>query len=133
MAEKGLSFLLKVGAPAGTTVAGLRATAMTLNGEAVDVTNKDSTNQWRELLAGAGVISMSITGSGVFVDDSNVLTLRANSIARTLDAYTLAFESGDTYDGTFQVTNVEHAGDYNGEVTYNVSLESSGEISLTSA
>ncbi len=133
MAEKGLSFLLKIGAPAGTTVAGLRATSFTLNGGSVDVTNKDSTGQWRELLAAASTISMSFAASGVFQDNSGVITMRASCIARTLDAYTLLFESGDTYDGTFQVTSIEQSGDFDGELNYSVSLESSGVITLTAA
>lgn len=131
MAEKGLSFLLKIGSGPGVTLAGLRATSFNLNGETIDVTSKDSTNQWRELLAAGSVISMSISGSGVFEDNSNLATMRTNCIARTLDNYTLIFESGDTYVGSFQVTSVEQAGEFNGEVTYSVSLESSGEIAFT--
>ncbi|MFQ5535582.1 MAG: phage major tail protein, TP901-1 family [Sphingomonadales bacterium] len=129
MAEKGLAFLLKLGNP-GTVIAGLRSTSFTINGETVDVSNKDSTGQWRELLAAGGQVSMSVSGSGVFQDNSNVATLRANCIARTLDAYTLIFESGDTYTGNFQVTSVEQGGEHNGEVTYSVSLESGGPITF---
>ena len=128
-AEKGLEFLLKIGA---TVVAGLRATAFTINGEEVDVTTKDSTGGWRELLAGAGVTSMSITGSGVFQDNSNVAALRVSAIAKTQNAYTILFESGDDYTGQFQVTSIEQSGEFNGEVTYSPSLESSGEIVFTS-
>ena len=128
-AEKGLEFLLKIGA---TVVAGLRATAFTINGEEVDVTTKDSTGGWRELLAEAGVTSMSITGSGVFQDNSNVAALRVSVIAKTQTAYTILFESGDDYTGQFQVTSIEQSGEFNGEVTYSVSLESSGEIVFTS-
>jgi predicted secreted protein len=51
-AEKGSAFLLKVGdggSPAVyATVAGLRATQLSVNGEAVNVTSKDS-GGWREL------------------------------------------------------------------------------------
>ena len=130
MAEKGLSFLLKL---AGTAVGGMRTTAMTINGEEVDVTTKDSTSQWRELLAGAGVVSMTITAAGVFIDNNNVITIRSYAIARTLNSFVLAFESGDTYTGNFQVTNFEHAGDYNGEVTYSMTLESSGVATFAAA
>ena len=128
-AEKGLEFLLKIGA---TVVAGLRATAFTINGEEVDVTTKDSTGGWRELLAEAGGTSMSITGSGVFQDNSNVAALRVSAIAKTQTAYTILFESGDDYTGQFQVINLGQSGEFNGEVTYSVSLESSGEIVFTS-
>lgn len=130
MAEKGLLFLLKL---AGVAVAGMRTTSMTLNGEEVDITNKDSTSQWRELLAGAGMVSMSISASGVFIDDSNVITIRGYAVARSLNSFVLEFESGDTYTGSFQVTSFENAGEFNGEVTYSISLESSGVITYAAA
>ncbi len=47
------------------TIAGLRATRISFNAEAVDVTALDSEGGWRELLAGAGVRSAAISGSGV--------------------------------------------------------------------
>ena len=50
------------------TIAGLRATRISFNAEPVDVTTLDSSGGWRELLAGAGVRSASISGSGVFRD-----------------------------------------------------------------
>ncbi|MFQ5535170.1 MAG: phage major tail protein, TP901-1 family [Sphingomonadales bacterium] len=135
MAEKGSAFLLKAGdggpiTELFTTVAGLRSTSFTINGETVDVTTKDSAG-WRELLDGAGVTSMSISGSGVFQDNSNVATLRAAAISRSLNNYEIVFESGDKYTGSFQVGSVEQGGEHNGEVTYSVSLESSGPVTFT--
>jgi TP901-1 family phage major tail protein len=50
------------------TVAGLRATRISFNAETVDVTSLESQGGWRELLAGAGVKSATISGSGVFRD-----------------------------------------------------------------
>ena len=56
--EKGSGFLLRIADAGGayTTVAGLRTTQLSINGEAVNVTNKGS-GGWRELLSGAGVRS----------------------------------------------------------------------------
>lgn len=55
--EKGSAFLLKIGdgtePPAFATMAGLRTTQLSINGETVVVTSKDS-GGWRELLSGAG-------------------------------------------------------------------------------
>ncbi len=51
-AEKGSTFLLKVGdgasTPVFTTVAGLRTTQLSINGDAVVITHKGS-GAWREL------------------------------------------------------------------------------------
>ena len=58
-AQRGRDLLVKIGDGGSpetfTTVAGLRATTLSFNAQTVDVTNADSANQWRELLAGAGV------------------------------------------------------------------------------
>ena len=64
-AQRGKDLLLKLdltGAGAFETVAGLRATRIAFNAETVDVTNLGSAGRWRELLAGAGVRSASISG-----------------------------------------------------------------------
>src|SRR3546814_17840439 len=67
--ENGSAFLLKIGdgsaPPAYRTVAGLRTTQLSVNGEAVNVTTKES-GGWRELLSGAGVRSVSVSAAGIF-------------------------------------------------------------------
>ena len=70
-AQRGKDLLIKLdmGAGAFETIAGLRATRISFNAETVDVTNLDSAGRWRELLAGAGVRSAAISGSGVFRDE----------------------------------------------------------------
>ena len=61
--ERGSAFLLKVGdgtsTPVYTTVAGLRTTQLSINGDPVVITHKGS-GAWRELLSGAGVRSVFI-------------------------------------------------------------------------
>lgn len=129
-AEKGSALLLKKGVLPGTTIAGLRTTALSINGEMVDITNKDSAGV-RELLAGAGITTFSLTADGVFENQTEFLAIETASINKTLDNYVLLFENGRTFDGLFQAANVEEAGDFNGEVTYSITLESSGVITIT--
>lgn len=131
-AEKGSAFLLKVG-NGGTpviyaTVAGLRTTQLSVNGEAVNVTNKDS-GGWRELLSGAGVRSVSVSGAGIFTGSAAEVRVRGNVLAGAIDDYELSFESGERMRGRFLVTRLDYAGDYNGERSYTMSLESSGPVS----
>ncbi len=130
-AEKGSAFLLKVGdggAPvAYATVAGLRTTQLGINGEAVTITSKDS-GGWRELLSGAGVRSVSVSGAGVFTGSAAEARVKANALSGVLDDYRLAFESGETMTGKFLVARLDYAGDFNGERTYTLSLESSGPV-----
>ena len=128
-AQKGAALLLKINTTGSTyvTVAGLRSTSITLNDEAVDITNKDSSGN-RTLLADGGVFSMSVSGSGVFTDEASEETMRAAMNATTFKNFQVLIPNFGTYTGAFMVASLEYAGEYNGEVTYSVSLESSGAI-----
>jgi len=129
--EKGSAFLLKIGdggaVPAFATVAGLRTTHLSVNGEAVVVTTKDS-GGWRQLLSGAGVRSVSVSGAGVFTGSAAETRIKGNALAGTIDDYRLSFEGGDSMTGRFLVTRLDYAGDFNGERSYTLSLESSGAV-----
>ena len=130
-AEKGSAFLLKVGngaePPVFATVAGMRTTQMSVNGEAVNVTSKDS-GGWRELLSGAGVRSVSVAASGIFTGSAAETRIKSNALAGQIDDYELSFESGERLRGRFLVTRLDYSGDYNGERNYALSLESSGPV-----
>lgn len=130
-AEKGSAFLLKIGdgggTPAFSTVAGMRTTQMSVNGEAVNITSKDS-GGWRELLSGAGVRSVSVSGSGIFTGTAAEARLKSNALAGLIDDYELSFESGERMRGRFLVTRLDYSGDFNGERAYALSLESSGPV-----
>lgn len=129
--EKGSAFLLKIGNgenPIGyQTVAGLRTTQMSVNGEAVNVTNKDS-GGWRELLSGAGVRSVSVSAAGIFTGSAAEVRLRTHALAGTLDDFRLTFEGGEILEGRFLISRLDYAGDYNGERNYTLNLESSGVV-----
>ena len=130
-AEKGSAFLLKVGdggSPVSfATVAGLRTTQLSINGEMVAITSKDS-GGWRELLSGAGVRSVSVSGAGIFTGSAAETRLKGNALSGAIDDYRLSFEGGETLTGRFLVTRLDYAGDYNGERNYTLSLESSGVV-----
>ena len=129
--EKGSAFLLKIGngavPPVFATVAGLRTTQLSINGDAVNVTTKDSAG-WRELLSGAGVRSVSVSGAGIFTGSVAETRVQTQALAGVIDDYELAFESGARMRGRFVVTRLDHAGDYNGERSYTLALESSGPV-----
>ncbi|MCH4152246.1 MAG: phage tail protein [Sphingobium sp.] len=129
--EKGSAFLLKIGngnVPLTyTTIAGLRTTQLSVSGEAVNITNKGS-GGWRELLSGAGVRAVSVSAAGIFTGSAGEVNIRNRALAGVIDDYELSFESGERMQGKFLVTRLEYAGDYNGERTYTISLESSGVV-----
>ena len=132
-AQKGSAMLMKVGNGASpetfTTIAGLRSTSLTVNNESVDVTNKDCSNN-RTLLADAGVQSISVSGSGVFTDGASEATMKTNALADTQNNYQFLVPDFGTFTGAFQITSLEYAGEFNGEVTYSVSFESAGAITF---
>ena len=130
-AEKGSAFLLKVGdgatVPAYTTLAGLRTTQLSINGDPVVITNKGS-GGWRELLSGAGIRSVSVSGAGVFTGSAAEARVKTNALSGVIDDYELSFESGERLRGRFLVSRLDYAGDFNAERTYTLSLESSGQV-----
>jgi TP901-1 family phage major tail protein len=100
---------------------------MTVTGETVVVTSKDS-GGWRELLSGAGVRSVGVSASGIFLGSAAEARIRANAMAGTIDDYELSFEDGEKLRGQFLIQRLDYAGDFNGERSYTMQLESSGEV-----
>ncbi len=129
--ESGAAFLLKVsegGEPESfATVGGLRTTQVSLACEQVVVTNKGS-DGWRELLGTGGIRSVSVSGAGVFTGSASELLVKGLALGGGLRRFELSFEGGERLRGAFQVTRLEYAGDFNGERTYTLSLESSGPV-----
>lgn len=130
-AQSGAAFLLKISDGAATpsyeTVAGLRTTQMTVSGELVVVTSKNS-GGWRDLLSGAGARSVSVSAAGIFLGSAAEIRMRNNALGGAIDDYQLSFEDGARMTGRFLVQKLEYAGDFNGERTYTVQLESSGPV-----
>ncbi len=130
-AQKGAAFLLKIGdgaqPPAYRTVAGLRTTQMSINGDMVIVTHKGS-GGWREILSGAGTRSVSVSAAGIFLGSEAEAAIRAHALAGTIDEYELSFEDGERLRGRFAVQRLDYAGDFNGERNYTLQNESSGPV-----
>lgn len=113
------------------TIAGLRATRVSFNAEAVDVTSLDSAGGWRELLAGAGVRSAGISGSGVFRDAGTDERTRQLFFDGLTPDFQIVIPDFGVVQGPFQVSAIEYAGQLNGEATYELSLQSAGQLEFT--
>lgn len=113
------------------TVAGLRATRISFNAEAVDVTSLESAGGWRELLAGAGVKSASISGSGVFRDANTDERARQIFFDGEVPEFQVIIPDFGVVEGLFQISSIEYAGSHNGEATYELSLASAGALTFT--
>ncbi|MEQ9528904.1 MAG: phage major tail protein, TP901-1 family [Parvibaculaceae bacterium] len=110
------------------TVAGLRSRAIAFNARAVDVTHADSAGRWRELLEGAGVRSAALTGRGIFRDAASDASVREIFFAGAIRDWQLVIPDFGTVEGKFQITALEFSGDHDGEVAFDLALESAGEI-----
>jgi TP901-1 family phage major tail protein len=133
-AQKGKDLLIKIADGAGyTTVAGLRTRRLSFNADTVDITHAESANRWRELLDGAGVKRASISGRGLFKDAATDALMRQTFFDGAVKNYQIVIPDFGTVQGAYQITNLEFAGEHNGEVTYDVALESAGELTFTAA
>jgi TP901-1 family phage major tail protein len=132
--QSGKDLLIKVdltGDGQFVTIAGLRASRISFNAERVEVTSLESPGGWRELLAGAGVRSAEISGSGVFRDANTDERARQIFFDGEVPAFQVIIPSFGVIEGAFQITAIEYAGSHNGEATYELSLASAGQLSFT--
>ncbi len=132
--QKGKDLLLKLdstGSGSFVTVAGLRARRLAFNADTVDVTDSESSGRWRELLAGAGVRRASVSGSGIFRDQSSDALMRELFFAGDSRAMQIVLPDFGTVAGPFQITGLEYAGDHDGEATFEIALESAGALTFT--
>ena len=136
VAQKGKDLLLKIdsnGVGNFVTVAGLRSRRIAFNSETVDITDSDSAGRWRELLGGSGVQRASIGGSGIFKDAQSDELMRSCFFAGQISAWQLSSPSCGVIEGAFQITALEYTGSHDGEVTFELALESAGQISFAVA
>jgi TP901-1 family phage major tail protein len=130
-AQKGKDLLVKISDGASyTTIAGLRTRRLAFNAETVDITHAESANRWRELLDGAGVKRASVSGRGLFKDAASDALMRRMFFDGTIVGYQIVIPAFGTVQGPFQITSLEFAGEHNGELTYDMTLESAGELNF---
>ncbi len=133
-AQSGKDLLIKIEASGGgafETLAGLRATRLSLNAQTVDVTTMESAGGWRELLVGAGVRSAQLSGSGVFKDAASDARAREVFFTQQAPVFQVVLPDFGTMEGPFQLTAIEYAGNYDGEATYEMTMASAGEVAFT--
>lgn len=135
--QKGRDVLLKIGDGADpqafVTVAGIRAKTISLNAKTVDATSGESPEAWRELIAGAGVKSASVSGAGVFKDAASDAMIRASFFAQTARTWRLILPDFGTLEGAFLIESLDYAGDHDGEASFAITLASAGALSFTAA
>jgi TP901-1 family phage major tail protein len=130
-AQKGKDLLIKIADGAAfSTVAGLRTRRLAFNAETVDITHAESAGRWRELLDGAGVKRAGVSGRGLFKDAASDALVRQAFFDGVIKSFQIVIPDFGTVQGPFQITSFEYAGEHDGEVTYDLALESAGEMTF---
>lgn len=134
VAQKGKDLLLKLdsdGLGSFVTVAGLRTKKLSFNSETVDITDADSAGRWRELLEGSGVRRASASGNGIFKDAASDALIRTRFFDGAITDWQLAIPDFGVVEGPFQITALEYSGSHDGEIAFEIALESAGQLSFT--
>ncbi|MDB5541071.1 MAG: transfer agent [Devosia sp.] len=135
-AQSGKDMLLKLdqtGSGSFVTVAGLRSRSLAFNAAAIDVTDAESAGRWRELLAGGGIKRAAVAGSGIFKDQASDATIRSLFFAGTIRNWQLILPDFGTVEGPFQIVALEFSADHAGEVTFELALESAGQLGFAAS
>lgn len=130
-AQKGKDLLIKIQDGMDyVTVAGLRSRRIAFNAEIVDITHAESVDRWRELLAGAGVRRASISGRGLFKDSASDVLMRQCFFEGVITNCQVLVPDFGVITGLFQIASLEFAGEHNGEVSFDIALESAGALTF---
>lgn len=132
--QKGRDVLIKIGDGADpevfTTIAGIRAKTISLNARTVDGTSGESPEAWRELIAGAGVKSASVSGAGVFKDAASDAAIQQAFFTQAITRFQLIIPDFGTLTGPFLVEALDYSGDHDGEAEFATTLASAGALSF---
>jgi TP901-1 family phage major tail protein len=132
--QKGRDVLIKIGdggAPeAFVTIAGIRAKTISLNARTVDGTSGESADAWRELIAGAGVKSASVSGAGVFKDAASDALIQQAFFTQAAKSFQLVIPDFGTLAGPFLIEALDYSGDHDGEAAFAITLASAGALTF---
>lgn len=111
-------------------VAGARTDSLTFNNEAIDITDKDDAGV-RTYLDDVSVKSMALSCSGVATEATFATLAQAAAASAALHDFRIAFGSFATYTGKFFITSFEASGEQTDTITFTMSLESGGAITVS--
>lgn len=132
-AQRGKDILLKLydsGPAAFVSVAGLRTKRLSFNAQTVDITDTESAGRWRELLDGAGIRRAAVTGTGIFKDQASDALVRQTLFDGVITQWQIIIPDFGTVEGAFAVTALDYSGNHDGEVTFEIALESASELTF---
>ncbi len=133
-AQKGRDLLLRIDAENNQTfitIAGIRTRKMRFNSGVIETTDSQSEGQWRELLSGGGIKTLTISGEGIFKDAQSDTALRVFAFSGESVSCQIDFPDFGVFEGLFQIPQLDYTGLFNREISFDITLESAGEITFT--
>jgi TP901-1 family phage major tail protein len=101
----------------------------------VDVTSKDDSG-WKTLGENFGLKSFNISCEGIFKDDASFTAVQTAFLAGTIKNFKVVIPGASTNQeltAAFQISALEVSGNHDAEVSYNLTLDSSGEVTIADA
>lgn len=115
----------------GTLVAGARSDSISINNEAIDITDKSS-DGWRTMLDDASVRTVDMTVEGL-LDGSSLLSKSLGATSALLGDYIIDIDGIGTVAGEFHFSSFEIGAPYDDAATFTATIASSGVIAFTAA
>ncbi|MBV7509626.1 phage major tail protein, TP901-1 family [Bacillus sp. sid0103] len=126
----GMKVLLKIKNPStGVTLAGQKNATLNRSAETIDATSKDTAGFWKESIQ--GFKEWSIDADGCFVESDVAYDYLETKFLNSENVdVELVFPSGKKYSGSVTITDFSLEFPYDDLVTYSVSLQGSGALTL---
>ncbi|HVY88252.1 MAG TPA: phage major tail protein, TP901-1 family [Hyphomonadaceae bacterium] len=132
--QRGRDLLIKIGdggSPESfVTVAGIRTRTFSLLAGAVDATNADSPDGWRELIRGSAPKKMEVAGAGAFRDAASDARMRSAYFSGEAVRLQLEVPGFGVFTGPFAIAELSYAGAHDDVATISIRLLSAGAISF---
>lgn len=112
-------------------LANCKSNTQGISNEQIDVTDKDGAPD-RELLEG-GIRSTELSASGVFSDAASIKLMKQWVRAGNIKNFRTTDSLGNSQTGPFLCVSFDHAGDYDGEQTWDFKLSSAGAMAYLDA
>lgn len=137
-AQKGIDMLVYIsddGTSGGTfnLIGGLRATSIQFGSTTINVTSAEHSDRWQRMLTG-GIRSITITGSGVFNDDTAFGDMMDNHMTAATEALAYCrfiIPDFKQVEASFHISEISFEGDHDGEVTFNATFNSAGAPTIS--
>jgi predicted secreted protein len=112
-------------------VAGARSDSITINNEAIDITDKGD-DGWRTMLNDASVRTVDMSVEGL-LDGASLLAAALGNTTALIGAYEIDIDGIGIASGNFHFSNFVIGAPHDNATTFTASIQSSGPITFTPA